>query len=185
MEDDMKQDFTNDLKKLMEIEKIGCSLHSTTPENICIGPTLAEEIEQEKKVNLIQEMSSNQDMCDRNTPSNYRNFYHSYEHKTYQLVDAEKQSNQFEICREKVSTSSTLRSHEFIYSTRRTLKHEILQKEMTQSSSLKKKGSIHSGSHLTEYQAFLASISLEFSEEIECLSHFISALVPSGAYATK
>ncbi|KAK0065612.1 zinc finger protein 493-like isoform X3 [Biomphalaria pfeifferi] len=45
MEDDMKHDFTNDLKKLMEIEKIGCSLHSTTPENICIGPTLAEEIE--------------------------------------------------------------------------------------------------------------------------------------------
>ncbi|KAK0065610.1 zinc finger protein 99 [Biomphalaria pfeifferi] len=70
---------------------------------------------------------------------------HSNEHITHQLVYAERQSKQIQIYTDTFSASSILNSHEFIHSSRKTIKCEMLQKEMTLSTNRKRTGSIHSG----------------------------------------
>ncbi|XP_055895399.1 uncharacterized protein LOC106073473 isoform X4 [Biomphalaria glabrata] len=47
--DDIKQDFTNDLKNAMKIEKTESILHSETPENISTGHTLEQYLAEEKQ----------------------------------------------------------------------------------------------------------------------------------------
>ncbi|KAI8779516.1 zinc finger protein 99, partial [Biomphalaria glabrata] len=69
---------------------------------------------------------------------------HSNEHITHQLVYAERQSKQIQIYTDTFSASSILNSHEFIHSSRKTIKCEMLQKEMTLSTNRKRTESIHS-----------------------------------------
>ncbi|XP_055895401.1 uncharacterized protein LOC106073472 isoform X1 [Biomphalaria glabrata] len=112
--DDIKQDFTNDLKNAIKIEKTESILHSETPENISTGHTLEQflaEEKQKKMVNKNQEWTLNQDMYARNTKKDWyaRNLNDegefSYYKRTNQLVCAEKKSEQFQMGTEKISTS--------------------------------------------------------------------------------
>ncbi|KAK0059513.1 zinc finger protein 501-like isoform X2 [Biomphalaria pfeifferi] len=70
MLDDIKQDFTNDLKNAINIEKIEFILHSETPQIFSIGHTIEQSLAEEtqkKKVNQIKEMTLNQHLYAENT----------------------------------------------------------------------------------------------------------------------
>ncbi|KAK0059512.1 zinc finger protein 708, partial [Biomphalaria pfeifferi] len=104
--DDIKQDFTNDLKNAMRIEKTESNLHLETPENISTGHTLEQyltEEKQEKKVNKNQEWTLNQDMYARNTkkdwyaPNLKDEGQFSYYNRTNQLAFAEEKFKQFQL----------------------------------------------------------------------------------------
>ncbi|KAK0059511.1 zinc finger protein 708, partial [Biomphalaria pfeifferi] len=112
--DDIKQDYTNDLKNAMKIEKTESMLHSETPENISTGHTLEQylaEEKQKKMVNKNQEWILNQDMYARNTkkdwyaPNLKDEGEFSYFNRTNQLVYGEEKLEQFQLDTEKISTS--------------------------------------------------------------------------------
>ncbi|KAK6975813.1 zinc finger protein 85 [Biomphalaria glabrata] len=115
MLDDMKQDFTNDLKNVLKIEKKESSLHSETHKMSSSLPTFEEET-QKQMVNWNEEMTLMQDMYARNTPNkdgyteNSKNEAHnfSYNNRNQQLVNTEKKFDQFHISTETFSASSKI-----------------------------------------------------------------------------
>nr|KAI8756567.1 zinc finger protein 85-like [Biomphalaria glabrata] len=118
---DTEQDFTNDLKNVMKIEKLESSLHSETLEITSTGQTfeefLAEGKERQKQmVNWNEENILMQDMHARNTPNkdysaeNSKSEAHncSYNNRNQQLVFAEKKNDQFQRSIEIFSTLSKI-----------------------------------------------------------------------------
>ncbi|KAK0059580.1 zinc finger protein OZF-like isoform X1, partial [Biomphalaria pfeifferi] len=122
--DDMEQDFTNDLKNILKIEKIETSLHSETQELFSSSQTLEDKEKQKKRVNQNEEMTLNQDLHVINTlnkdghSGNLKDKEHnvSYRIGTHHLVYAEKKSGQSHLGAQTFCTSSKVKNDEMIHS---------------------------------------------------------------------
>ncbi|KAK0059574.1 zinc finger protein 85, partial [Biomphalaria pfeifferi] len=115
MLDDMEKDFTNDLKNVLKIEKIGSTLHSVTHKMSSSLPTFEEEETQKQMMNWNEEMTLMQDMYARNTPNkdgyaeNSKDEAHNFSYnRNQQLVNAEKKFDQFHRSTETFSASSKI-----------------------------------------------------------------------------
>ncbi|KAK6975732.1 zinc finger protein 501-like isoform X2, partial [Biomphalaria glabrata] len=164
MLDDIKQDFTNDLKNAINIEKIEFILHSETPQIISIGHTIEQSLAEEtqkKKVNQIQEMTLNQDLYAENTSkkdwyvgsTSKKDLYAgslkdeghvSYYNRTHQLVNAEEKAGLLQMGTETISSSFKANKCKMIPSHKKTFKSELCQKEFHQSDRLKSHELLHS-----------------------------------------